>query len=380
MAALLSSDQDNIDRVTIEIKECRKMGLEVLAPDVNESFSNFSVVEAKEKNQLGKIRFGLNAVKNVGHNIAKVIIKERKANGFYQSVENLLSRIKDKDLNKKSLESLIKAGALDSLIKRGQALGNLDKLLEFNKKIQNDYKNGQSNLFADLPLAAPIMSLKLDDYPDTDKQKRLSWEKELLGLYISDHPFKKNLEILKNSITSIKQLKNKEGQSVKVAGIITSVHKIVTHKGQAMLFVTIEDSNGSVELVVFPKILETSYQLWKDENQVIAEGKVSEKDGQPKLLVERAELISAETINDAAIKNMAEKKLWLKLPPHFNKEDTTKLKQILQNKKGLTPVYLEISNGQKRIVKTDLKVLPAEELKNTILEFLGQDSWKLTDN
>ena len=151
------------------------MGMEVLAPDVNESFSNFAVVESPDKDKLGKIRFGLNAIKNVGHNIAKTIIRERKANGSYKSVEDLLLRIKDKDLNKKSLESLIKAGALDSLINRGQALGNLNALLEFNKKIQNEHKSGQNNLFADLPLASPTLSLKLDHFEDAPMATTLSF-------------------------------------------------------------------------------------------------------------------------------------------------------------------------------------------------------------
>ncbi|MCD4760972.1 DNA polymerase III subunit alpha, partial [bacterium] len=188
MAALLTADQDNIDRITIEIKECRKMDIEVLPPDVNESFSNFSVVENNDPNQAGKIRFGLKAIKNVGYNIAKVIIRERKENGPYKSLEDFLSRIKDKDLNKKSLESLIKAGALDSMISRGQALGNLNTILDFNKKLQNEHKSGQNNLFADLPLSAPVFSLKLDDYDDASPENKLSWEKELMGLYISDHP------------------------------------------------------------------------------------------------------------------------------------------------------------------------------------------------
>jgi DNA polymerase III subunit alpha len=377
MAALLTADQDNIDRVTIEIKECHKMGMEVLAPDVNESFSNFAVVENPDKNKMGKIRFGLNAIKNVGHNIAKVIIRERKDNGQYKSVEDLLMRIKDKDLNKKSLESLIKAGAFDSMISRGQAIGNLNTLLEFNKKIQNEHKSGQNNLFADLPMAASTLSLKLDEFADTAIEARLSWEKELMGLYISDHPFKSYIKILNKHVTSLDKIKNKEGQKVKVAGVVTNVHKIITHKGQAMLFVVIEDSTASTEVIVFPKTLDLTFQLWQDENKVIVEGKVSDKDGQPKILVEGAELLSEELIHNLNAKNLAQDKVWLSLPQNFNKEKMDQLKKILDTSPGLSPVYLQINNGKVRKVKTNTKVLPDKKLEEKIIEFLGPDTWQI---
>lgn len=380
MAALLTSDQDNIDRVTIEIKECRKMGMDVLPPDVNESFSNFSVVDNPDPNKRGKIRFGLNAIKNVGHNITKVIIAERKKNGQYKSLEDFLSRIKDKDLNKKSLESLIKSGALDSLTSRGQGLGNLNTLLEFNKKIQNEHKSGQNNLFADLPLASATFSLKLEDFEDIDQNTKLSWEKELMGLYISDHPFKEDLEIMKKYVTTLNKLKNKEGNSVRVAGIITFIHKIVTHKGQAMLFVTIEDSSSSTELIVFPSMLETSFNVWKDENRIIVDGKVSEKDGHPKIIVENAKIITDQIINDFKSQSLSNKKLWLILPEGFDKEKMSDLKKILDKYPGLTPVYLEIHNGHIRKLKTNLKVLPDKNLQKKINELLGPDRWKLSSN
>lgn len=379
MAALLTSDQNNIDRVTIEINECRKMGIEVLAPDVNESFGTFSVVESKDPKVRGKIRFGLNAIKNVGHNIAKVIVKERKSAGAYKSLEDFLNRIKDKDLNKKSMESMIKSGVFDRFLSRGQALGNLNTVLDYNKKIQNDHKSGQNNLFADLPLASVAFSLKLEDYPDSEDETKLSWEKELLGLYISNHPFKDYIEILKDKITTLDKLKNKEGQNINVAGVITNVHKIVTHKGQAMLFVLIEDSRSATEVIVFPKTLETTFGLWQDENKVLISGKVSEKDGQAKILVESAELITDKILNNIKAKALSEKKLWIILPHDFAKEKMNKLKEILEGSQGLTPVYLEINNGQTRKIKTDLRVRPDNELQQKITGFLGKSAWLLSE-
>lgn len=380
MAALLSADQNNIDRVNIEINECNRMGLEVLPPDVNESFRDFAVVKSDDQKTKTKIRFGLSAIKNVGEHISKTIIQERKENGPYKSLENLLTRIKDKDLNKKSLESLIKAGALDSMITRGKALGNLTTILEFNKKIQNDYKNGQNNLFDDLPLAQSVFSLKLDEFSDIGVDKKLSWEKSLLGFYLSDHPFKEQYNILKGKVTALDRLMGKEGQMVKVAGIISNIQKITTHKGQAMLFVTIEDSVSNVEIIVFPKTLETTFAAWQEENKVTVEGKVSDKDGQAKILAEKVTIITDQFLTDIERKKMADKKFWLKLPQGFNKEKMNDLKKILEKHKGMTPVYLEIHNGHIRKIKTNLKVLPNKELKKDIENYFGEKNWELRAN
>ncbi len=377
MAALLTSDQNNIDRITIEINECRKIGIEVLPPDINESFSDFTVVMSKDPQIKNKMRFGLKAVKNVGKHIAKEIIRERKERGPYKSMEDFLMRIKDKDLNKKSLESLIKAGAFDSFITRGQALGNLDKLLEFHKRVQNDHSSGQNNLFADLPLAAPIFSLKLNQFPDAESNIKLTWEKELLGLYISNHPFKEYLDILPQHVVRLPQLKNRDGQEVTVAGIITTIQKKITHKGQNMLFVGLEDSFGSCEALIFPKTLEKTFGLWKDEAKILIHGRVTEKDGQPKILAESAELINEQTIKQWQSSKLINHRLWIKLPAKFQKEGLGAIKKILETKPGNTPVYLEINNGKSRKLKTNLKVLPDEKLKKEICQLLGPDAWEL---
>ncbi|MCB9802816.1 DNA polymerase III subunit alpha [Candidatus Nomurabacteria bacterium] len=377
MAALLTADQNNIDRVTIEINECRKMGIAVLQPDINQSFSTFAVINDGQDN---KITFGLNAIKNVGHHISEIIVEERKANGEFKSLEDFLNRIKDKDLNRKSLESLIKCGAFDKFLSRGQALGNLEKMLEFNKKIQNEAKSGQSNLFADLPLASTVFSLKLDHYPEISSKQTLSWEKELLGLYLSDHPFKEYLYLLKNSITKLKDIKRHAEQTVKVSGIITNIQKIITQKGKAMLFVTIEDSTNSVEVLVFPKTLESTLHVWQDENLVTITGKISDKDGQAKILVENANILSEETIKELNKKHLSQHQLWLDLPAGFDKDKMQEFKKIFDNFPGETPVYLKINNGKIRKIKTDIKVLPDEKLKTEVTEFLeNPNAWTLLE-
>jgi len=169
----------------------QKMGIEVLSPDINESFSNFSVVP--EKNQ---IRFGLMAIKNVGYNVVEKIIEERKANGPYQSIQDFISRVDDKVLNKKSLESLIKAGVFDRLEERNKILLNLDKLMQWSKDDKRIRQSGQKGLFVSNEGVNNHISLAaVEAANDYDK---LSWEKELLGLYVSGHPLEKYKNFLEN--------------------------------------------------------------------------------------------------------------------------------------------------------------------------------------
>mgnify|MGYP001587276569 FL=1 len=197
MAALLTGDQQDIDRIAIEIEECRHMGIEVSRPDINQSFDSFTVVTSgTEKNEIvgeneevKTIRFGLKAIKNVGERISEAIINERKNSGPYKDISDFLERVTDKDLNKKSLESLIKGGALDNFGERGQLLGNIDNLLNFNKEAAKAQVNHQVSLFADAPVLNINSKIKLSPSAPVGRQEKLSWEKELLGVYITEHPF-----------------------------------------------------------------------------------------------------------------------------------------------------------------------------------------------
>src|SRR3989338_2972714 len=183
MASLLTADHGNIDRIAVEVEECRQMGLEVLQQEINESFSTFTVVydslEVKADKESKKNRFGLSAVKNLGENIIKEIIKERKANGPYQSLEDLLSRVKTQDLNKRSLEALIKSGALDQFGERNQLVYNIDKLLLFIKNINQEADSKQSSLFGMMAEAMTLPRLTLEPIDVATDKQRLGWEKEV---------------------------------------------------------------------------------------------------------------------------------------------------------------------------------------------------------
>jgi DNA polymerase-3 subunit alpha len=374
MAALLTADLGDIDKVSKEVHECNKMGLRVLPPDVNESFTTFAVVPNADGTPSTTLRFGLNAIKNVGEHISEAIIEERKAHGHYTDLEDLLKRITDKDLNKKSLESLIKAGALDAFGERGQLLANLETFLAFNKKIQTNTKLGKSDLFADLPVAVST-KLKLAEAEPVANWIALGWEKELLGLYVSDHPFKSYLPWLKGAITTLKSLRNQEGADVTVAGVITNIHKILTKAGDPMLFVTIEDSTDATEIIIFPKLLAKTQEIWQPNVMVIANGKVSDKDGSPKLLTESVSILTEEVLQRYQKQTGSNTKLWITLPAGTTKNQLEEVKQALTASNGHIPVYMIMSNGTTKKIKTSFSVTISDQLKFGVEKVLGEGCW-----
>lgn len=282
MAALMNSDITNLDRITIEVEECRNIGLEVLPPDLNESFRGFSVVKGTNK-----IRFGLLAIKGIGEDVVETIFQERKARGPYKSLEDFVTRVTGKHINRRSLESLIKSGALDRFGDRNQLFFNIEAILEFQKRVTQEAQSGQFNLFAmsTANLAQPKLTLK--PAPPAATRDILSWEKELLGLYISAHPFKDYADRLEGLVVAVKDLgiKLKE-KSIRTAGFITQAKKILTKNGEPMVFTKLGDMSGEVEAVIFPRVYKEKPELWEADKAVVLSGRVQEKDGEPKFLVE----------------------------------------------------------------------------------------------
>jgi DNA polymerase-3 subunit alpha len=287
MAALLNSDKDDTDRIAIEIEESRNVEIEVLPPDVNESFRDFAVI-MESTGSKPKIRFGLEAIKGVGHHIAEKIIEERKKKGKYKDIVDLMERVQDKDLNKKSIEALAMSGALDGLIERNKALQNVEILLNYAKDFQKNASSGQSSLFSlggESAIESPTISLV--DAPQASKQQKLSWEKQLLGLYVSDHPLYGYQDYFAKNATPIHQLSREHiNQTITVGGIITKVQKVYTRNNQLMHFIVVEDGIGKLESLIFPKVLEKTTEVWVEENIILMKGRLSEKDGELKLLCE----------------------------------------------------------------------------------------------
>ncbi|MEA1962785.1 MAG: DNA polymerase III subunit alpha, partial [Patescibacteria group bacterium] len=400
MAALLTADQQNTDRIAIEIDECKRMKINVTRPDVNQSFESFTVVTSGAKNnksvssneKVNTIRFGLNAVKNIGGHISEVLIAERKLNGQYKDIADLLERVTDKDLNKKSLESLIKSGALDQFGERGELLGNVEVMLNYNKEIVKAINNKQASLFADVPELQGGNNLKLNSLPPADKQDKLSWEKELLGLYISSHPFSDYKKHIHEFVTPIKNLNiEKNGEQITVGGIITKIQKIITRTNKSMLFVKIEDDSGYLEILVFPNLLKETYDIWVDGKGVICQGKLSDKDQKIKLLANTALKLSLRNINSAVekFKNASfgsggfaklnnnsryavNRELKLEFLKPMDAAGIEQLKTIFSKYKGESKVIFQINikNSQKTL-ETDFRVANSSFLITELKARLG---------
>ena len=393
MAALLAADQQNSDRVAIEIEECSRMGIEVRPPDINQSFDSFTVVDEKLVDH-PTIRFGLLAIKNVGGHIAKVIKDERKRGGPYRDMSDFLRRINDKDLNRKSLESLIKAGAFDSWLDRGQLLENIDILLKYNKEVNQNSLNGQHSLFAGVD-GLEDLPLSLKPAPPADRQVKLSWERELLGMYITEHPFIDYRRELKSIIVPLKDLAAKtHGEVVNIGGMIISSKKVITRENQSMLFVKIEDDTGSLEVIVFPKLLETTRDVWQEGRPILCRGKISDKDNERKVVVDKAIVLNLDNLSAylnsfrqsvGRLKSMKPGFLAVKSIPHkVRSSDATlkspeavnlilqrpisqgqliKLKEVLLHHPGPHQVYLEVLiNGAKQKIATGVQVECGPEL------------------
>ncbi len=289
MSSLLTAERADIERIGFLMQACKTMGVDVLPPDINESYRFFSV-NAKEQ----KIRFGLAAIKNVGENVVEMIVAERKANGAYLSIENFMSRVPQKVINKKSLESLIKAGAFDQFEDRKKLLNNLDFLLEYSRDSQKNKTSGQKSLFDGGGKSnGKLAALKLKDSENAKKSEKLSWEKELLGLYISGHPLDSiNLKNFWQKITCTNEINNRlAGKSVHLCGTVSTIKKIITKSGKPMLFVSLEDKTGQIEIVTFPSILERNSQVFVENKILMVSGRVDFKDGMPKVICETAEEI-----------------------------------------------------------------------------------------
>ena len=284
MAAVMTSDQNDIERISFLVNECHQIGLNVLPPDVNESDHDFTKAGDKI------IRFGLKAVKNVGHNVVKSIVEERKTNDVFKSITDFLERVNSKDLNKKSLESLIKCGAFDAFGERNQLLAALEAMLSLARESQKNKESGQVSLFSDQPMAA--LSFKLPSATPAEKKELLGWEKELLGLYISEHPLRAYQKQLAGKVISCQSIsKNHAGVRIKVGGIINRIKRINTRTGQAMLFVEIEDMTGRIEALVFPSVLEKNPNIWQEETIVLLGGRLSDRNDDLKILCDSVKVI-----------------------------------------------------------------------------------------
>ena len=294
MAALMTADSDDTDRLAIEIAECRSMGIEVLGPDVNESFKDFAIVPHENK-----IRFGLLAVKAVGSGAVDAVLNARKADGKFTSILDFAKRVNARQFNKKAWDSLIMTGAFDQFGTRSDLLFNLERIQEYGSKSQKEALSGQTDLFGfagaeDMRVES---SIELINAPKqhTDKE-RLTWERELLGLYVSAHPLDRYVKYFEEQTQPLSQVQpNTDGQKATIGGIVIDIRTIITKSGTKMAFVKMEDKTSEGEVIIFPNLYSEISEKLKIDAVLKIEGKISARDREGNLKSD-AQII-AETVS-----------------------------------------------------------------------------------
>jgi DNA polymerase-3 subunit alpha len=304
MTAVLSAEMGTPDRVAIAVAECRRMDIAVLPPDVNESELDFAITPKG-------IRFGLGAVKNVGAGAVEGLIEARRSGGPFRSLDDLCARIDLQRANKRVLESLIKCGACDAFGPRLWQLDRLDAVLETAQREQRDRLSGQVGLFAELGLAGHLdvkyVASPEGQQQDASRKERLSWEKELLGIYLSEHPLNELAPRMKEVVTvDLAGLGEADDELVIIGCVVTSARKHITNKKQLMLFAQVEDLTGSVEVTVFPRTYEATASLWNTDEILLVLARVEQREEEPKLLCEHA--VRFDDAGIAEIKRVAEER------------------------------------------------------------------------
>lgn len=333
MAALMTSDQDDIDRLAIEISECKHMGIKVLAPDVNKSFVEFAVVPGQNE-----IRFGMAAVKGVGVGAVEEVLRARKADGEFKNVEDFAKRVSTTKFNKKAWESLIKTGGFDSFGDRSDLLFNLETIQSFGSKVQKEALSGQTDLFGGIGGAVsiqPTITLQTAPTKYTEKE-HLTWERELLGLYISAHPLDNYDTYFQEQTVPLSRLKPEiDGKKVTIGGLVSSVRTIITKSGTKMAFVKLEDKTDEAEVIVFPNLYEQVGAKLVQDAVVRASGKVSARDRDGNL-GDEAKLIADEIIEvtDGELRDYESTGRKMEAPKMSAKVKATRVAEFRAKKQG----------------------------------------------
>jgi DNA polymerase III subunit alpha len=351
MAAVMTAESGDEEKIYAAVEECEQLGIKVLPPDVNESLGDFTVVDATT------IRFGLNAIKNLGSDVITKIIETRRQRQSgnqqlltinyqlqtFKSLDDFLASCYTKNLNKKSWEALVKSGALDRFGERGQLLANTESVLEFLREQVRQQNSDQTSLFG---AAMSAGTLQLKTAPPATKDDMLAWEKEHLGMYVSAHPLDNYQAVLKNFL-SIKDLsEDLIDHTVTIGGIISKLKRTLTKKNDPMAFFTLEDYTGNLEVLVFPKIMPQAIAFLNTESIIEVTGRLSEKDGEFKLIADHIASLPKDELYQLALAEMEKSK---QVVIHMNQlagnDSLQKIKKIIETYPGNAQVFLNIGAG-----------------------------------
>ncbi|HEX5394913.1 MAG TPA: DNA polymerase III subunit alpha, partial [Candidatus Saccharimonadales bacterium] len=384
MAALMTSDYDNIDRLAIEITECKHMGIEVLPPDINQSFHEFGVVPGKRE-----IRFGLDAIKNVGHGAVEEILRAREElGGRFESIEDFCKNVDARIVNRKALESLIKSGAFDSLGDRSRLLNNVENILSLSQRLQKESLSGQVDLFGGGGSETKLQMRWDEESVPYTQNIQLTWERELLGLYLSRHPLEDYQDVLREKATPIGGLKAEmDGRTVKVGGSITAVREITTKNGSKMAFVKLADLTGEIEMIIFPKLYESNAELWARDTVVLAKGRFTTRDrdnsatDEWKIIVEEARQLAQAEIPKQGENNkpaggansdVSKQRLFIRLENSSDQPLLMSLKDKLDFFRGDTEVVIVTGEAAgKQAIKLPQSINVSEESLRELAAIFG---------
>jgi len=365
ITALLITNAGQSEKVASAIAECRRLGITVLPPDINHSQTNFSI-EKDSKDDAPAIRFGLTAIKNVGLGAIEPIIAERSKRGDFQSIEDLCRRCDLRGINRRVLESLIKVGALDCLGSRGTLLHNTNRILSLAQREQHLRETGQSTMFdlwgEKMPVPTPSLDLEA---ADISIKERLVWERELMGVYLSEHPLSAvAVKVASGNTTLCGQIDAElVGQTVVVAGLVVSVRSLFTRDRRPFVSAVLEDLDGRIEVMVWPKLYADTRDLWQEGNILLVEGKVRLRDDQVQLNCDRVRSYQPEAARGEEIVTSQPTK------PSVVAEEATAYTAPAESRRLL------ISISQTSDKDTDIAYL--HKLIDTLKEFPGQDEVSL---
>ena len=362
MAAIMTSVMGNTDKVVEYIRECERIGLKVLNPDVNSSYSEFSVED-------DHIRYGLCAVKNVGINFVENLAKERELNGLFINFDDFAKRLDKKDINKRIIESLIKCGAFDSIIpNRASIMAGYEKIISSISNARKNNIEGQVSLFDNqLQHQVKTSILELSEFNDKEK---LQMEKEVLGLYLSGHPLNEYKDILpkitSTTTLTLREMKEnyienqyKDNMNIKIGGMINKKSIKSTKNKDMMAFLTLEDIYGTVEIIVFPKIFLKESSILQEDKAILVQGRLSLKeDEEPKIIAEKIETLS----------NQMDNSLYLRVNNIEDKQTLNDIKRLIIQYPGNTFVYYYDGNTKKVFVPQKIETV---ELCDELIEELG---------
>ncbi len=361
MAALLTSTKRDKDRTAVYLNECRAMGVKVLVPDVNLSDMDFTVRD-------GAVMFGLSAVRNVGEGVVERIIEARREGGPFASFQDFVDRVDVAVLNKRTIESLIKAGAFDSFVsfRRGLMLV-YEQIMEATLTRRRNEEMGQYSLFGSGGGEPDTEQTAIPDL-SWDKRVRLGFEKEMLGLYISDHPLLGVEHALRRAVTTtIPSLWDEsDGATVTIGGLVGPITRRFTRNGEPMLFFQLEDLEGTVEVVAFPRVVSQTGPAIREDAIVVVVGRVDHRGDDVKVIASQVE--EPELRSDSAVR--------LEVPATLlSPEMVERLKEILVNHPGTAPVYLHMTSDAGHKVwklSDEHRVEPRSALYAELRELFGQ--------